>query len=730
MEHALRLITNNQKRCVFVVSSDGRLIGSLTDGDFRRWLTAAEEATLSAPCSKVANRACITLQQEAPRENQGALFGDGVDLIPVIDLKGHVVGIAARRGLDFNVGPRKVGPIEPVFVIAEIGLNHNGNLETALRLVDAAAQAGADCAKFQMRNMETAYRTSKDGLAGEDLGAQYTLDLLRENVLTNDDLFTAFDYAAAAGIIPLCTAWDLHSARALFDYGVLGFKVASADLTNHELVTWLGETGRPLIVSTGMSTEVEIKETVDLLQSSNSPYALLQCTSSYPTSYRDVNLRYMNRLHEIGNCTVGYSGHERGFHIPLAAVALGAKIVEKHITLDRAGRGNDHVVSLEPDDFGRMVRQIRETEAALGSRDARTIGQGEALNRLSLAKSLVARCDLPAGATITDGDIEIRGPGRGLQPNRRAQLVGVTLTRSLSQGDFFYPTDLGSSLTSSRKYSFDRPWGLPVRFHDWRDLYGQTNAKFLEFHLSYRDLDVNLDHAVPEGLPLGLVVHSPDLFLGDLILDLAADDDRTRIGSIDALQRVADLTRRLRGKFICEGATLIVVSMGGSTLDFPVPKSERGRLYTRVLESLDRIDSTDVEFVAQTLPPYPWYLGGQRHCNLFVDPIETASFAEESGLRLCLDVAHTKLACNHARMSFSEAVEVLAPYAAHLHLVDAAGLDEEGLQILEGEVDWYTFAEQIRRIAPSIGFIPEIWQGHVDRGQGFWTALERLEGIL
>jgi len=134
-----------------------------------------------------------------------------------------------------------------------------------------------------------------------------------------------------------------------------------------------------------------------------------------------------------------------------------------------------------------------------------------------------------------------------------------------------------------------------------------------------------------------------------------------------------------------------------------------------------------VRLCAQTLPPYPWYMGGQLFCNLFVHPRDTAEFAEKYSRRLCLDVSHSKLAANFVGMPFSEAVELLAPHADHLHLVDATGVDGEGVQVGEGEVDWALLGQQLDNLAPGVSFIPEIWQGHVNDGEGFWIALERLE---
>jgi N-acetylneuraminate synthase len=704
-------------------------VGSLTDGDFRRWLVDTSEPSLLAPSGDVANRDCRWLAKEQLGVSYGEVFAAGIEAVPVLDEQGHVIAIAHPRTRDFVLGDNLIADGSPSFLIAEIGINHNGNLDTALHLMDAALDAGANCAKLQLRDVETLYRTDTSG-DGEDLGAQYTLELIKETQLSIEDTLRALDHARNIGLVPLCTPWDVKSAEVLDEYGIPAFKVASADLTNHPLLEFLSQTGRPLLVSTGMSTEEEIGESVAVLQQGLSNYALLQCSSAYPAPYKDLNLAYMSRLEELGDCHVGYSGHERGHHVAVAAVALGAKIIEKHITLDRSARGNDHRVSLEPDQFKHMVNQVRDVEMAIGTAKPRRVTQGESLNRLALSKSLVAASNLPAGHVIERGDVAVKSPGRGLQPNSLGSLIGATLQRPVEMGDFFFPSDLQDSIGTAREYSFGRPWGLPVRFHDWRELAEKSNPDFLEFHLSYRDLELDFAESLDEEMLFGLVVHSPDLFANDLILDLAALEADIFERSVAELQRVIDLTRELTPRFRLDAPPIVVASLGGSSLEAPVSSHLKHAMYEQVIRALGILDLSDVQLIAQTLPPFPWYLGGQRHCNLFVDPDELVDFSQSSGIKLCFDVAHTKLATNHERASFIEAAAKILPHSTHLHLVDAGGSDNEGLQILEGEIDWQVLTRQIVDLAPSASFIPEIWQGHVDGGRGFWIALDRLEGLL
>jgi N-acetylneuraminate synthase len=731
IEEGLRQITHNGKRTVICVEPNGVVMGVVTDGDFRRWLLANPDASLATRSSVVANRDFVSARFGAGHQEIERLFTPAIQIIPLLDDRGRLVAVARPRTRELRIAEQRLDELSPVFIIAEIGINHNGSLDAAKRLIEVAAKAGADCAKFQMRDLNSLYRNS--GLVGdhrEDLGAQYTLDLLERFALTIDEMFEAFDECRSVGITPLCTPWDITSANLLDEYGIPAYKVASADLTNHELLHRLAETGRPIIMSTGMSSESEISESVQLLRTTGSSYALLHCNSTYPAPFKDINLRYMDRLAEIGDCLVGYSGHERGHYVAVAAVARGARIVEKHITLDRRLEGNDHKVSLTPDELITMVREIRNVESALGVSVARSVSQGEMMNRVNLAKSLVARVPISAGQEIKDEDIEVRSPGRGLQPNRRALLVGRHTTRDFAPGDFFFESDLLDAPIVPREYNFRRRWGLPVRYHDYSEMADLSNPDFIEFHMSYRDLELRVSEMVPQKVPLGLVVHSPDLFPGDHILNLASEDDSYWKRSLDELQRVIDVTRELRPRFRDDGPTLIVASLGGFSSENPLSSSELPRLYGRVAEALDSLDDKDVEIIPQTLPPYPWYLGGQLFCNLFVDPKSTVEFAQTYGRRICLDIAHTKLACNQRHLSFFDAVEQLAPHTAHLHVVDAAGIDGEGFQIDEGEVDFRVLAEQIDRLAPHAGFIPEIWQGHQNLGEGFWVALDRLERYL
>ena len=727
---ALRKMTDNRDRIVFVVDSHGFLVGSLTDGDLRRWLLENPEASLDIPAAEAAFKTPATAAMGASHEEIRQALPTGANHLPLLDERGRLAAIAINREAELKIGDHRIGEEHPAFLIAEIGNNHQGDVDLAKRLVDLAVDAGADAVKFQLRDMDALYRQSGAATAGEDLGAQRTLDELAKFSLDAADLVKVFDHVRDRGAALMCTPWDAPSMQVLDEYGIDGVKIASADLTNHGLLRDAAGRGMPMVLSTGMSREEEIRESAALVRSYGVPFAMLHAQSTYPAPYKDVNLAYLDRLAEIAQAPVGYSGHERGFHIPVAAVARGARIIEKHFTVDRELEGNDHKVSLLPEEFAQMVQQIREVEDSIGVAGERVVSTGEAMNRINLAKSLVAARPLSAGDTVTEQDVTVKSPGRGLQPNQLTALVGRTIQRDLAEGDFFFAGDLTDTVPTGRDFQFNRPWGLPVRYHDVEALTKDCSPDFLEFHFSYKDLEIDIDSVFSEPMPMGFTTHLPDIFAGDFLVDLASQDEQVWERSIAEVQRTIDITRDLKRYFPKEEAPIMVITMGGFTLDRHIPKEARQAKYDRIAEAVKRLDTSGIRIAAQTLPPFPWLMGGQQYHNLFMDPDDTVAFVEATGVPLCLDISHSKLSATFWGIPFSEMVEKLAPHTIHLHLVDATGVDGEGPQIGEGDVDWPVLCEQLDRLAPGVSFIPEIWQGHINNGEGFWIALDRLEKWL
>lgn len=730
IKECLQRLDKNGLRFLLCVDEKGHLCGTLTAGDVNRWLISDSAHSLDISVSNIYNSNFQFLSIEASTleiSNKLKL----VAYVPLVDSELRPVALAMRRHLHkgLSICNRQIGREHPVFVIAEIGNNHNGSLEMAKRLIDNAYTAGADCAKFQMRDLDSLYANSGNSAdARENLGSQYTLDLLNRFQLSIDEMYQAFDYCKEVGIIPLCTPWDEISVARLEEYGMPGYKVASADLTNHALFNVLADTGKPLICSTGMSQESEIKETVNLLQNQGIEYALLHCNSTYPAPFKDIHLNYLNRLREIGQCEVGYSGHERDIFVSVAAVSKSACIIEKHLTLDRNMEGNDHKVSLLPEEFQRMVVGIRQVEQSLGRGDVRSLSQGEMMNRVTLSKSVFINCDLTKGTKIESGMLVVKSPGHGLQPNRLKELIGMPAPNNMASGDVFYPSDLEQQKSMPRDYSFTTRWGLPVRHHDYESLLQLSNLKVLEFHLSYKDLELDRNIYFKKNISADLVIHAPELFAGDHTLDLASSDTDYRKRSIREMRRVVEFTKELSFHFQNFNHPIgIITNVGGFSQDAPLSSKENAKSLALLRESLTELSDSHVQIWPQTMPPFPWHFGGQRFHNLFVDADEIVEFCKELKMRICLDVSHSKLACNQRKQSFQLFLEKVLPFTAHLHIADSQGVDGEGLQIGSGEIDFYALGEAMQQYAPQASWIPEVWQGHENKGEGFWYALESLE---
>lgn len=725
---ALEKIERNKHKIVYVVDEKNHLLGSLADGDYRRWSIKQDVIDLTTNVSHIYNANCFSMPDASLHsEIERQLIATNRS-IPLVDDTGHLVAIAEQGAKFLTIENKRISAEDPAFLIAEIGNNHQGDIRLAKQLVDAIADSGVDCIKFQMRSMADLYGDYKDQLVAEDLGSQYTLDLLERFQLSDEQLFEAFDYVKQKGLIPLCTPWDQTSLSKLENYGLPAYKVASADFTNYPLLEAIAETGKPMICSTGMSSEDEIRETVAFLENKKAQFVLLHCNSTYPTPFKDVNLRYLSKLADISSWVVGYSGHERGIAVPTAAVALGAKVIEKHVTTDRNLEGNDHKVSLLPQELGEMVQQIRDVETAMGSSAPRSVSQGELMNREILAKSLVAKGDIKAGTTLTEAHIRIISPGKGLQPNRLNDLIGRSVQRHMADGDTFFESDITGDTGRKSRYTFARPYGIPVRYHDYAALIEGTELDFVEFHLSYNDLDLTLNDFLRPSGAMGFAVHAPELFRNDHLLDLASFDDQYRRQSIAELQRVVDHTNELKTYFPHTELPVVVVNAGGWNTDgFLDKKSDIAEKYRLVEQALEQVDSSGVQIAIQTMPPFPWHFGGQSFHNLFVKAEEILAFCERTGTKICLDISHSMMACNYYEQDIYEFVRLLAPHVVHMHIVDALGTDGEGVQIGRGDVDFTKLGKILAQDYPAVPFIPEVWQGHKNNGEGFWQALSYLE---
>ena len=319
-----------------------------------------------------------------------------------------------------------------VFIIAEAGVNHNGDVETAKRLVDAAAEAGADAVKFQTFKAEkrvcrNAQKAAYQMVTTDQEETQF--DMLKKLELTTEMHELLAAYCKQKNVMFLSTPFDTDSLRYLVKLGVGIVKLPSGEITNYPLLREAGKTQKRIILSTGMSTLEEVREAVKVLKDNGSEEViLLHCNTQYPTPYGDVNLRVMRTMQKELGLPVGYSDHTQGIEIPIAAAALGAVVIEKHFTLDKNMEGPDHRASLEPDELKRMVEGIRRVEQALGN-GTKEASESEKGNISIVRKSIVAARAVKKGERLTEKNLTTKRPGTGLNPMRWNEVIGKAADR-------------------------------------------------------------------------------------------------------------------------------------------------------------------------------------------------------------------------------------------------------------------------------------------------------------
>jgi len=320
-----------------------------------------------------------------------------------------------------------------IFIIAEAGVNHNGSFELAKRLVDKAVWAGADCIKFQTFNSKSL--VSKNAKKAEYQkkttdSNENQLEMLKKLELSKEKFIELRDFCNQKGIIFLSTPFDLESISFLSSIGVDTWKVPSGEITNYPFLKMIGQRKEKVIMSTGMSTIEEVRYAVGVLKNfGTTDITLLHCTTEYPAPYDSVNLKAMQSLQKEFGFKVGYSDHTSGIEIPVAAVAIGATVIEKHFTLDKNMEGPDHKASLEPEELRQMVLSIRNVEVALGN-GIKQPSEAEKKNIAITRKSIVAACDIKRGDVFTEQNLTTKRPGNGISPMRWEEIMGTKAVRN------------------------------------------------------------------------------------------------------------------------------------------------------------------------------------------------------------------------------------------------------------------------------------------------------------
>ena len=347
-----------------------------------------------------------------------------------------------KNNIEVIIDSKKIGPQHQCYIIAEIGVNHNGKFEIAKKLIDHAVDSGADAVKFQKRDLQSLYRKqSLDNPNSESQGFEIMLTELKKVELSKEDYVQIVNYCKEKEITCLCTPWDIPSVNFLELIETSAYKIASGDMTNFQLIKYISKIGKPMIISTGMSKLEEIEKMVNFVKSQNIPFIILHANSTYPSPVESLNLKLIPFYSKKFQVLVGFSDHETGIIGSITAANLGAVLIERHITLDKTMIGLDHLSSLEPKEFKEMVQQIRLSEKAKGVA-VKKMSRGEVLQREVVSKSLIATRDIEPNDIFSEINIESRGPEKGLSAQYYFDIIGKKSKRKIRKEEYLLDEDL------------------------------------------------------------------------------------------------------------------------------------------------------------------------------------------------------------------------------------------------------------------------------------------------
>jgi N,N'-diacetyllegionaminate synthase len=356
------------------------------------------------------------------------------------------------KELDILAGEKVIGSGSNVFVIAEIGINHNGSATQAIKMIDAAAACGADAVKFQSFRADKLVIPSRDRYSQQVDGTESAYQMLRRFELSFSDQEKLKKHADNCGILFISTPFDEESVDFLDSLGVPLFKIASADITHVPLLKHVASKAKPILLSTGMSYLSEVADALWHLRSAGAQEILLMhCVSAYPAAPQEMNLRALQTLRSYFELPVGLSDHSQGILFSLISVALGAVVIEKHFTLDKTAAGPDHKASLDSDDLKLLVQNLREVEACMGDGRKRPV-DGEADGRLLGRRSIVAAADIRADESIENWMLTCKRPGTGLEPKCWDRVVGMAARRNIEKDTILQWEDLAPLASSLESF--------------------------------------------------------------------------------------------------------------------------------------------------------------------------------------------------------------------------------------------------------------------------------------
>lgn len=614
-----------------------------------------------------------------------------------------------------------------MYHIAEIGKNSDGDLGRCEVLLRGVAKAGANAVRFvHFSTSDSVHPQALLPNAQRAWSLKLELPFLSERLFTAEEYRTILGWCAELGLDFVGTPWDIPSYDLLAECGVEHFKINSLNAHNFPLVTRVLKEAARVYLSTGGLGEGQVRKLWAELPVDGRDVVLMHAVTAYPAPVSTINMRALEVLRGI-HPQVGYSSNDLLDTTGPAAVALGATVFDKHVHLTDSDQPA-HRASVSVADYAAMIEDTGRFTATLG-RTSKQESRGEMANRDVLAKGLVLARDVPEGRTITPDDLALQLPPKGALAEAWPEVVGTTASRHLAKGEYLFTSDVRGQGGRGEEQDPDflGPRGLVpgtrgvvVRLKDIDEMTRGRDFDYVEVHYAASDLERPDDFGEYD---LDLAVHLPEYASG-VLLDLCSYDEALRRYSIDIINRVMDRARGLKKHFLrCADDVRFVIHPGALT--YPRLLDDPERQYALFADSMNRLDTSGLQILVENMTPYAWFIDGdwspkQGQSNSFMESGAMASFLSENNYSMCLDLCHAKLFCNAAGVELSEYMRTVKPFVRHIHFSDCTGIDGEGVQVGEGEINWAEVCETFADY--QFGWTPEIWNGHLDHGRKFVQA--------
>lgn len=605
--------------------------------------------------------------------------------------------------------------IEP-FIIAELGINHNGSFELAKKLIEGANYAGAHGIKFQYRNLKNAYSIGSNEIGDEILRYE-----IRKNFLTPNEINELTVYAKTLNLkvgISFFTkldVFDFIEQINQFDF----FKIPSVELMNFELVSYLDKFSVPLFISTGAHFEFEIEQSLKVYESMN--WYPLHCVSNYPVLPHNSNFAYIKTLCEKYKRPAGLSSHERYWESILISLKYGPRVIERHISLNTNELGLDQTASSNLVEFARMVELISGYFTDTGYvDDQRVPNQGELINRQNLGRSFYAEKKLSAGTTLKLNDLSYRAPNIGLS-YLPATLKNKKLIRDVESGSAITESCFLPEVELTEKelaFAHESNLAIPTRLYDFKKITTTIPTKKIELHLSYGDIKY-INNSELDFQNYELTVHLPDYISSLELIDPYSPNPEIvekSIRIIDAVSKFVSMEQNKSG---------LKIEIVGSFSN--VGSQDSQLYYEKYIELISNLRKKDIFLNLQWLPPFAWYFGGSQKINI-MNSIDDIYFIKKYNIPVCLDISHLILGANHFGFLAENLLKEIEQQVSFFHISDSIGVDGEGIQFdsknsPNNRIFRTTLTSRKRKTI-------EVWQGHLENAKGFKLAIKELYKIL